>query len=135
MMEDYSSQSYRWQWARVIFNLDPQPETIPDKVERVRLFKRTSGNMDEYTVAPGGEWYGLYLRWDGYITVVSGQAELALGKKGSWSGGGVYHGWVFMKPGAVVELQRKSKKAFLVCSEEGILWKSFPPDAPPPAEL
>jgi len=76
------------------------------QVSNMRLFETTSGNMTEYTVAPGGTWHGVLIeRFVGYVKqsdVSKADAKIALASSGSWSGGGNWRGWVFGKPGAVV---------------------------------
>ena len=123
-IQTFRSQSPYWDWARVIFDgVDPSS----GKVTGVRLQKRTLGTLQEYVVTPGGQWCGIRLCYSGVITVITPPAELALGNEGRWSGGGNYRGWVFGKPGAVVELDRKGSKVYIIFGPDGPRDDYFPP--------
>jgi len=123
--QEFHSQSPYWDWARVVFEEGVDPSS--GKVTGVRLLKRKSGTLNEYIVVPGGTWHGVYLRYDGEISVLVPPAELALGNKGRWTGGGSYEGWVFAQPGAVVELNRKGSKMYIIFEPDGPREDDFPP--------
>ena len=119
-IQTFRSQSPYWDWARVIFDgVDPSS----GEVTGVRLQKRTSGVLREYRVLPGGQWSGKQINFPGEVTVHTPPVELALGKAGR----GGYSGWVFGKLGAVVELDQKGAKAYIIFGPDGpIASRSLP---------
>jgi len=116
----FSSHSPYGSRARIIFEgVDPSEGVVVG----VRLLKRSSGNLHEYVILPGGNWSGKhFVSWE--VRRLTPQVELACGRAR------FYYGWAFGKPGAVVELaDRKGSKTYIVFGPDG------PRMSPTPSEL
>lgn len=128
-MEAFRGQSYKW--PSFVVNFDGVED---GNMTNVKLLKRQSGNLTEYTVQPGGQWAAVRINFSGKIAVSKNSKAdvvLAIASSGSWSGGGNYSGFVFGKPGGAVWFGRKGNQKWLLFTESGPVWHTVCPFVQP----
>jgi hypothetical protein len=88
-------------------------DTVPEWAVNVAV----SVNGNAYRITSGGTWSAMRISYSGYVRILRGSPVIALADKGGWSGGRNYAGYIFGKPGDIVEFNKKGYMKYLVFSE------------------